>query len=320
MLSLTLNFGILFLIIGFLLSCETKVATLPSDSIKVITKNIKYNDRDNLYIYKFSKEESCNQSKDGTEGEKVSENPIIEEVQKLELKKEEDSSSYFKLINNIDDKPISRCTQLDAKNKQLVFEAHQCLGKRKLIVVALGNKLDKYGKDIQDALTENIQKYHDVPFSLVTINKGRELSEEILQCYDIFNKKGDELHSFIRRKINNKLRFGASDLNAWHNLKIVDLTYQNSLEELAAIFYITEAGNDDIHNISNFVGISQKWKQYKVPLTVITSKPNSKTCDKWINKANARACKYIDDINDELKLFYNNYKIIQEKHKIIPTM
>lgn len=259
--------------------------------VKLSTNDLNLTDS---YLYTFSNMKAC--KKFNGSGEIMV--PIPET-----LIVEKPCSEAFKFINDEDDTSISRCTKVDMLTKQLNFKPYGCSGKRKLIVVALGEELNKYNNQIKTALINAFQKYNSVPFSLITIQPGRELSEEILFCEDMIDIKEE------KRLINKKLRFGARDLDAWQNLKIVNLQYQSKLNELEAIFYITGAGLYDIDNINNFAKIPKKWKQQGVPLTVITTKTKTNTtiCKKWHKDAQA-SCEYIDEIETALENFLKRNK------------
>ncbi len=267
--------------------------------VSLSTRSLSTDSGENYALYQFPTMNACLQSSDGTGGEPLK-NVAIQHGRQLIIKPCVELN--FKLIDELNGVPVSRCTQ--PIGNRLDFKPYACPGRRKLIVVALGEKLDPYNREIKNALVTALQQYPSVPFTLVTIRPGRELSGPLLQCEDMpdFQKGVGEFRRLIRKKVGGELRFGTRDLDAWQNLEIIDLGYQNQLNNLAGVFYVTdEAGGADINHIYKYVGIPLKWKNAGVPLTVITTG----SCHDW-EKNNVQAnvrCQRIGQIEGALQNF-----------------
>jgi hypothetical protein len=258
--------------------------------ISLLTRSLNLSSRKSYGLYSFSSMDSCKNSSDGRSGRDVS----YRDGQQTLTVKPCSKNSYFKFIDTLNGKPISRCAQ--PKSGQVSFQPYECLGKRKLIVVALSDKLDTHSNQIKKALTNAFQK-NKKSFSLVTINPGRELSEELLQCEDIagFNDYRNK-NRFINKKLT-KMGFGADDLDAWQNLEIVDLGYRSKLDKFAGIFYVTD--DDKRSDFYKYLGLTQRWKnEFNIKLNVITTG----SCQNWSTHAHA-SCQNINNIERALKNF-----------------
>jgi hypothetical protein len=258
--------------------------------ISLLTRSLNLSSRKSYGLYSFSNMDSCKNSSDGRSGRDVS----YRDGQQTLTVKPCSKNSYFKFIDTLNGKPISRCAQ--PKSGQVSFQPYECLGKRKLIVVALSDKLDTHSNQIKKALTNAFQK-NKKSFSLVTINPGRELSEELLQCEDIagFNDYRNK-NRFINKKLT-KMGFGADDLDAWQNLEIVDLGYRSKLDKFAGIFYVTD--DDKRSDFYKYLGLTQRWKnEFNIKLNVITTG----SCQNWSTHAHA-SCQNINNIERALKNF-----------------
>jgi hypothetical protein len=257
--------------------------------VSLSTRDLKLDGNGSYGVYQFPTVEACRQSNDGSSG--IKSRIAVQHEQLLTVKPCE--PLHFKVIDELNGQPISRCTQPD-KN-WIAFKPYGCSGKRKLIVVALGEKLDPYNQEIRKALVNAFQQYSEKPFTLDTITPGRQLNGEVFQCEDMPNSKTvGEIKRFIRRKLTS-LRFGADDLDDWKNLELINLQYQDRLNELAGIFYVTDdAGNSDIFN---YVGLPLKWRKAGVPLTVITTG----SCQDWTD--NQIVCQPLSQIGIALENF-----------------
>jgi hypothetical protein len=262
--------------------------------LSLSTRSLNLDKNRSYGVYQFQTAETCRQSNDGSGGKK-STVAVQHEQQQLTVKPCE--ALHFKVIDELNGQPISRCTQSD-KN-WIAFKPYECPGKRKLIVVALGEKLNLYPNEIKDALTSAFQQYSGEPFTLNTIDPGRELSVDVFRCEDMPDSQNvGKIKRFINRKLTRILRFGARDLDAWRNLELIDTEYQSRLNELAGVFYVTDdAGGADVNHIYKYIGIPQKWKEAGVPLTVITTK----SCKDWTGKG--ITCQLISQIGTALENF-----------------
>jgi len=254
-------------------STITNQQALPSNSsstnrlenLSVFNQQLKGNK--NYGVYKFSNIEYCRESINGNGGNRLSD--FTQNGQKINSLK----SSYFKVFDELNGGAVSRCTK--SSNNKLTFEPYKCYGKRKLIVVALGNKLDRYNTQIKQAIANIFQaNMRDrKALTLVTIKTGRIVSEPLLQCEDLNDMTRSEAKQIIYKKI--KLRFGAYDLRTLEDLKLVSYAYQNQLDQLDRIFYLTDGANmpSDSGNIYEYATTPNKvWKQdNEIQLTVLTN-------------------------------------------------
>jgi len=196
---------------------------------------------------------------------------------------------YVKLRDDLEGEPVSRCTQ--ASGKTLTFQPYKCNGKRKLIIVALGSKLDLYQKQIKDAIANIFQAniIDRKALTLVTIGKTRDVSK-LFQCEDFNDMSKKEATEFIykTKKLESILRFGVTNLRTLGDLKTVHVTYKSELSELDSIFYLTD-GNNMPTNMDKIreLAITPKDFWYKdngIKLTVLTMGQ----CTVWTKQAQAK--------------------------------
>jgi len=239
----------------------------------------------NYGVYKFSNIEYCRESTNGNGGNRFSD--FTQNGQKINSLK---SSYFFKVFDELNGGAVSRCTK--SSGGKLTFKPYKCNGKRKLIVVALGNKLNRYNTQIKQAIANIFQANMTTnrkALTLVTIKTGRIVSDPLLQCEDLNDMNSSEAKQIIYKKI--KLRFGAYDLRTLEDLELVNYTYQNQLDQLDSIFYLTDGANmpTNITKIDQLAVIPKNtWKAYKgIKLTVLTMGD----CTVWKDKAMANCQK-----------------------------
>jgi len=237
----------------------------------------------NYAIYQFSNLVSCRESTDGYGGNRFGNFTKISQMVGIK-------SSYFKIFDELNGEPVSRCTK--PYGGKLTFGSYKCYGKRKLIVVALGRELDWYSRQIRDAIAKIFQANmtNRKALTLVTLKAGRIVSEPLLQCEDLNDMTLDEAKQIIYKKI--KLRFGAAFLRTLEDLELVNYAYQNQLDQLDSIFYLTDGANmpTDIAKIYSLAAIPKKiWKEDKgIKLTVLTMGD----CAIWRYEAKAKCHKF----------------------------
>jgi hypothetical protein len=229
----------------------------------------------NYGVYRFRDRTSCRQSGDGNNGTK-----LVPQDNRLEIEPCQEAA-YFKIFDDFNGKPVSRCAEPD--RGQVVFEPYQCLGKRKLIVVALGNDLNQYYQSIKTAITKVLQQQVSsrTPFTLVTIQPGRSVGEPLLRCEDLDVGSATEASRFISGQLG-QMRFGATDLRSLQDLELVNYAYQAQLEQFSGVFYITDNRNmptDDV-NIGKQVVVPTVWRNKGIRLTVLTIGDTS-ACQIW---------------------------------------
>lgn len=200
------------------------------------------------------------------------------------------AETYLKLFDDLNGKPASRCIQPLKSDEQwqLPFKPYDCEGKRRLIVISTGEQLDKYGKQIPQTLLTVFQHQYQsasrVPFTLVSIQPGHELSEALLRCEDLADLAASNAQRFIWQQLNN-LRFGARDLHALQDLDLINAIYTK--EHLHSVLYLTDNRGlpKDIEQINdkNLSVPLITWKSAGIQLNVLT--PNS--CHPWTEKAEA---------------------------------
>jgi len=270
---------------------------------------------ENYVIYQYPDKATCRTGK----------NPILlkryteANLQGVKIKPD----AYFKLYDGPNDEPASRCAMPKNQENQWVidFKPYKCgvkrQVKRQLIVIATGKKLDSYGGRLIPKTIAKVLKNHletRKPFTLVTIQNGRALSEPLLQCEELADLETDEMEQLIRRRVQN-IRFGATDLRAFADLDFVNLVYPS--EKLHSVFYITD--NNGIP--TNLDRINDKhlsvpvitWKRAKIKLTVLAAG----SCRPWMERADAHYCEEIDSqkvgtqIQEILGKFLENMESIQ---------
>ena len=250
-----------------------------------ITSNIDYNE--NYIIYQFPDKIACrkeiNPTKLGLYTQTNLKNIPFE------------TNTYIKLFDELNDKPISRCTQaINQTPWRLDFEPYQCHGKRKLIIISTSEKFNSYGKQIPQTISKVFQNQLDskIPFTLVTILPGRKLSKPLLKCEDLADLEKTEAEKFIWQQLNN-IRFGARDLHALQNLDLANIVYAK--EKLQSVIYLTD--NSKIPTDIKYINDKDlsvpiiTWKKSGIPLTVLTID----SCLPWIKKAEATECQELTD-------------------------
>ncbi|HEW97900.1 MAG: hypothetical protein DRR16_30645 [Candidatus Parabeggiatoa sp. nov. 3] len=202
--------------------------------------------------------------------------------------------TYLKLFDELNDKAASRCTQTIKQDEhwQLNFKPYDCHGKRQLIVISTGEQLDQYGKQIPQTLLKVFEKQLEsrIPFTLVSIQPGRKLSEPLLRCEDLADLEASKARRFIWQRLKN-IRFGARDLRALQDLDLVNAVYTKA--RLHNVLYLTDNSGlpVDIEHI-NDKDLSVPlitWKKAGIPLNVLTTA----SCSPWLEKAEAR-CQALD--------------------------
>ncbi|WP_069470750.1 hypothetical protein [Candidatus Marithrix sp. Canyon 246] len=232
---------------------------------------IDYNNKD-YAIYSYSNKTDCR------------ENTNHQQLESIEFTHD----NYIRLFDELNDKPISRCTQTNE------FKPYDCHGKRKLIIISTGDKLDKYGRQIPTTMLKVFEKQlkTSTPFTVVKIEPGRKLSSALLRCEDMADlEKSKETRRFIWQRLHN-IRFGASDLRALQDLDLINIVYNK--QSLQSVYYITYNSNiprniNDINDKNLSVPLIT-WKRAGIPFTVLTTGK----CTAWTQKAEAQ-CQTLQD-------------------------
>jgi hypothetical protein len=163
-----------------------------------------------------------------------------------------------------------------------------------LILIALSQGLQKWGKTIQDILYQKLLKLQSSksipPFELWTLQPGSRLSywlnfEELSKL----PKEGEE--NSILGKIQKGLVFSAPSLHALRDLELLDIeilgrTAQNKVD---SIIYLTDNAGiwEDPQQIpSRQVGIPLAWRERGIELVVLTSAGDG--CKVWERAAKAK--------------------------------
>jgi hypothetical protein len=196
--------------------------------------------------------------------------------------------NYIRLFDQLNDKPVSRCTQTNE------FKPYDCHGKRKLIIISTGDKLDKYGRQIPKTMLKVFEKQvkTSTPFTIVKIEPGRQLSSALLRCEDMADlDNSKETRRFIWQRLNS-IRFGASDLRALQDLDLINIVYNK--QSLQSVYYLTDNSNipkniNDINDKNLSVPLIT-WKRAGIPFTVLTTGK----CTAWKQKAEAQ-CQTLQD-------------------------
>ncbi len=231
---------------------------------------------------------ACRESKDG------SALGYYPEKQTLNAK----PCAYFGLYDEGEGKRASRCTQIS--EDMLSFEPSSCGKKRRVVVISTGNGLDSHGRSIENALLKVFQEKHRTPFTVVTINTGRQLSSDLLTCEEMNELEKDEVREFVNEKLISKIIFGARDLRALQDLKKVNDVFQKNLQ---SVFYIV-ADSKVLDNVDDTTDLAttNAWRNRTPPvqLTVFTTK----SCEVW--KKHTKATCYLlskDNIEPRLREF-----------------
>lgn len=181
--------------------------------------------------------------------------------------------AYLKLYDERNAQPVSRCIQANRYN-QVYFEPRSCGKKRKLIVISTGNGLEKYGgRTIRNTIIEVLQQKagKKIPFTVVTIQPGRALSEELLTCEEMGDVEPTEARKLVSDKLK-VLNFQANDLRALRDLEFVHQIYQP--ENLGSVFYLVDKRSvpsiDQVDDIKD-LAIPYGWNRKGIPLMVLTT-------------------------------------------------
>jgi hypothetical protein len=245
-------------------------------------------DNEDYAVYQFPDKTAC---REGTNPTKLGRYTQTE-LQTIAF----DPNTYIKLFDELNDKPASRCTQPIKQQHQwqLDFKPYECDGKRQLIIISSSERLDRYARQIQKTLLKVFENQLDlrIPFTLVTIQPGRKLSEPLLQCEDLADLEKTKARRFIWQRLKD-IRFGARDLRALQDLDIVNAVYTK--ERLQSVLYLTDNSNipadiDHINDKDLSVPLIT-WKGAGIQFTILTTD----ACTPWEKKAEASKCQALSD-------------------------
>jgi len=246
-------------------------------TMNVSTRSLDLDSNTDYAVYQFKDKKSCRNLKGGIQSAELQSGTTQIDIKPC--------FGHIKVLDNLTAKPVSRCTQ--PVNQILRFKPYKCSGKRKLIVVALGEKLNRYHQPIKDAIANIFQANlkDRKPLTLVTIKTGRILSKPLLQCEDLNDMNPSEAKPIIYQK--NKMPFGAYDLRTLEDLELVNYDYQNKLDQLDSIFYLTDGASmpNDKTKIRQLAVIPKdSWNaDHGIKLKVLTIGD----CKVWIKNAKA---------------------------------
>jgi len=173
-------------------------------------------------------------------------------------------------------KLVSHCAQVSSGNR-VFFQSHSCGEKRKLVVISTDKSLDKYGgRPLKKSLIRVLQKTKTTgekipPFTVVTLNSGRAVSDPLLTCEDM----GDG--ATASSKIGS-LNFSAKNLSPLRDLELVHNVYKP--EKLESVFYLVGdiRKSYEVDPMTDFT-IPHGWKRKNISLTVLTT--TQKSCAVW---------------------------------------
>jgi len=269
----------------FIIQCEKQPIKLIINGFKPtlsLEPNIKYNE--NYAVYQFPNKTACRK---GT-------NPIsLSRYTQAKLQAIKFTpGTYVKLFDELNGKPASRCI---LQQNKLNFTPYDCEGKRQLIVVSTGEKLNHYGgRQISQTMLKVFQKNLNtrVPFTLVTIKPGRKLSEPLLRCEDFADLDESEAQAFIWQRLA-PIRFGAYDLRALQDLDLVNFVYPK--DKLQRVLYLTDNNNIPANlsqiNDKNLSVPLITWKRAGIKLKVLTTG----SCSPWMERAEAEECQELQN-------------------------
>ena len=246
-------------------------ATLSLQSQAVLLQTrINYNK--NYTIFQFADKKSCRNERNFKKLSLYTQTDIANVIIAEE-------SQYLKIFNDLG-APISRCLAVTDFPQEL-FTPYQCPGKRRLIVIAMGESLNQYSTLIKSVLNDvfKAQLNAKIPFTIVTILPGRELSVPLLTCEEMADVDDTEISHFMRDKFKS-IRFGAQDLKSLEDLELINTSYPN--DQLERIFYITDNSHFPPASDTEFCVPRLSWQNIK--LTVFTTG----SCIPWIKKAHAQ--------------------------------
>ncbi|RKZ91262.1 MAG: hypothetical protein DRR19_07705 [Candidatus Parabeggiatoa sp. nov. 1] len=248
--------------------------------LQVQCSEITINYNEDYAVYQFPNKTACHEGINFTRLSRYTQ----AELQAIDFT----PGTYIKLFDELNGKPVSRCTQpIWQQNKwQLDFEPYECKGKRQLIIVSTSEQLDNYGRQIPRTILNVFQNQLHLknPFTLITIQPGRKLSKPLLRCEDMADLEESKVQRFIWQRLKD-IRFGARDLRALQDLDLVNAVYTK--EQLQSVLYLTDNSNipADINHI-NDKDLSVPlitWKRAGIQLTVLTIG----SCTPWTEKAEA---------------------------------
>ena len=200
-------------------------------------------------------------------------------VKKRSLRNVSPCASFRLKDDDESDEFVSHCAQADGNNS-VFFQPVSCGNLRKLVVISTGKALDehKYGGGIlKKSLIKVFQQTagRKIPFTVVTIDKGRTVSEPLLSCEDVDDVTTTSSKQFVLNKLRG-LSFDATDLQTLRDLELVHNAY--GPEKLDSVFYLVTEVPDNIDPIKDFA-IPYGWRRQDIHLTVLTT--TEKSCKVW---------------------------------------
>ncbi len=237
------------------------------------TDDFSYN---SLYnVYQYSSLENCKQHKDGIQ------HGYYDENVRLEINK----CSYLRLRNDVSNAWASRRCKQIKQSGSVTFEPYACPGKRRLIVVAQDESLDKNARKINRALVNAINelKKRDMDkipaFSLHTLIPDKRLSKAIISCEQIRDSMHDKSWE------NDIMNLIYSDhFQPMKDLALVSNAYRTGLH---SVFYFTDNGNNTLENLgyldANRRAVPLAWHTDAIKLWVAASgrQTEETVCKPW---------------------------------------
>jgi len=225
-------------------------------------------------IFQYGSLQACRYNQDAEE---------VDYFDRPPLRKNVSPCASFRLKDESSDKFVSHCAQANESN-EVFFKPSSCGKKRKLVVISTSKDLETHhfgGRALKSSLIRVLQQTKTIgtkipPFTVVTINSGRAVSEPLLTCEEM----GEGVTASSKL---GQLSFGATDLHV-RDLDYVHSTYNP--EQLDSVFYLVEDVPDNVDMVKDFA-IPRAWKEFNIPLTVLTI--NERSCRTWRDKRVANA-------------------------------